>query len=96
MEELICMGDSCIEFGVGKIGFSSITVRRNGRDVETRRREINSLLRSRCMEKGYIFVDNDNIDLRDIQNKPHDKVHLLESGSVKLANNILQVLNEGF
>ena len=69
---------------------------RNGRDVETRRREINSLLRSRCMEQGYIFVDNDNIDLRDIQNKPHDKVHLLESGSVKLANNILQVLNEGF
>ena len=45
------------------------------------------------MEGGFAFVDNDNILLDDIENKPRDKVHLLESGSVKLANNILRVLN---
>ena len=93
-DELISMGDSCKEFGVTKIVFCGITVRRNGWEVETKRREINSLLRSRCIEKGYVFIENDNIVIDDIENKPRDKVHLLESGSVKLANNILRVLNE--
>ena len=38
-----------------------------------------------------MFVNNDNIRLEDIDEK--DKVHLLESGSVKLANNVLNAIN---
>ena len=91
--ELLDMGGTCREFSVGKIIFSGITRRRSGWEGEIKRREINSLLRSGCLERGYVFIDNDNISLNDIENKPRDKVHLLESGSVKLANNILRVLN---
>ena len=89
------MGDTCEEFNVGRIIFSGITGRRCSREGEIKRREINSLLRSGCVERGYCFINNDeNIVLSDIENKPYDKVHLLESGSIKLANNILRVLND--
>ena len=73
--------------------FSGITISLSCREGEDKRRKINSLLRSGCMEGGYVFIDNDNISLDDIENKPWDKVHLLESGSVKLSNNIIRVLN---
>ena len=87
------MGKICKEFGVRKIILSGITVRNNGWEVEARRREVNFLLRLGSQKRGFIFVSNDNIVKVDIENKPRDKVHLLERGSVKLANNILQVLN---
>ena len=61
--------------------------------VERKWNEINSYLKRVCMERGYQFIDNDNISIDEIENKPRDKVHLLESGSVKLANNILMALN---
>ena len=88
------MGETCIEFGVGKIIFSGITIRRNGDEVEGKRREVNSLLKTLCEERGFIYINNENITIYDVENKPRDKVHLLESGSVKLANNILRCLND--
>ena len=84
------MGDTCLEFNY------FFTVRRSCWAGEIKGREINSLLRSGCIERGFIYINNDNILLSDIQNKPRDKVHLLESGSVKLANNIVRVLNGEF
>ena len=93
VKDIIDMGDSCREFGVGKIAFSGITMRRNGGVIEGKRREINSHLKTLCYERGYVFIDNDNVTIYDVENKPRDKVHLLESGSVKLANNILKYLN---
>ena len=93
--DILRMGDTCEEFHVGRIVFSGITVRRCSWEGEIKRREINSLLRSGCVNRGYCFINNDdNIVLSDIEDKPYDKVHLLESGSVKLANNILRVLND--
>ena len=96
VDSIIVMGETCKEFGVNKIIFSGLIVRRNGTRVEGKRRAINSHLKTLCQERGYIFVDNENITINDIENKPRDKVHLLESGSVKLANNILHFLNGKF
>ena len=92
-KKVLDMGESCREFGVYDISFSGITIRRNGWEGEVKRREINPLLRSGCRERGYTYIGNENISVSDIENKPRDKVHLLESGSIKLANNILRVLN---
>ncbi len=43
--ELLDMGKTCREFGVEKILFSGITIRRSGREGEIKRKEINSILR---------------------------------------------------
>ncbi len=93
VHDIIRLGETCREFGVNKIAFSGLVIRRNGVNVELKRRDVNARLQTLCHQKGYIFIDNDNVIIGDIENKPHDKVHLLESGSVKLANNILRVLN---
>ena len=45
---------------------------------------INFLLNSICLESGYILVDNSNIVIRDLSK---DGIHLLQSGSIKLAEN---------
>jgi len=65
-------------------------VRRNGMFIERRRRNVNRLIEELCSKEGFIYVNNDNIQLEDIEEKG---VHLLESGSIKLANNILNSIN---
>ena len=77
-DEILCMGKTCREFYVGKIIFSGLVVRRGIWEAEVKRRAINSLLKSHCREEGYIFIEHDNIKLNDIENKPRDKVRLLE------------------
>ena len=57
--------------------------------METRRREINNLLKDLCHENGYFFIDNDLIKRDNL----YDGVHLNEEGSVILANNILHALD---
>ena len=59
--------------------------------LDRKRNNVNSALRDKCTFNNFIFVDNKNICLDDVDD--FDKVHLHESGSVKLANNVLTALN---
>ena len=63
---------------------------RAGNEVEKRRVEVNEMVKTLCNEKGFIYVSNDNINLDDID---YDKVHLKETGSCKVANNLLHAIN---
>ena len=65
----------------------------DGKRIEEKRLEINRILRRLCENQGYTYIDNDNIDLNDVVNTRFDHVHLLDSGTIKLANNVLNVLN---
>ncbi len=47
--------------------------------IENKRNEINRIVRSLCDNQIIIYIDNDNIDISDVENKPWDKVHLLET-----------------
>ena len=88
--EVINIGLSAKEFGVDNIIISGLIVRRNGVGPERKRREVNEILKTKCIFNNFIYINNDVITLDDID---EDRVHLLESGSVKLANNILRILN---
>ena len=54
-------------------------------------RQVNTILKAKCTSQNFMFIDNENIELSDVSEQ--DRVHLYESGSIKLANNILNALN---
>ena len=85
--------NTCREHGVEQVIFSSIVIRKCRRDIDEKRLLVNSLLKGLC-ELEWVgngnFVDNDNIYLSDLYT---DGLHLVESGSIKLANNILNYVN---
>ena len=59
--------------------------------MDRKRKAVNRMLRERCAIEHFNFTDNENICFDDIDEA--DRIHLLEGGSIKLANNILNVLN---
>ena len=89
--EVVKIGINARELGAVKVIISGIVVRRNGMNVERRRRNMNRIIEQLCEKEDFVFVNNDNIQIEDIDEK--DRVHLLEMGSVKLANNILRAIN---
>ena len=91
--DIFNIGRSCDYYGVKRVIFSGITNRWDGKRIEEKRLEINRILRRLCENQGYTYIDNDNIDLNDVVNTRFDHVHLLDSGTIKLANNVLNVLN---
>ena len=52
---------------------------------------LNMILRERCDENGFIFVENEDIVLRP--HGHHDGVHLNEDGTELLHRNLLFALN---
>ena len=51
---------------------------------------INFLLNLTCKEKGFVFIDNLNINIDDFR---EDDLHLIEQGKAKLARNFIHFLN---
>ena len=54
---------------------------------------VNFLLKQICEENGYFFIDNSNIEIRDLWK---DGIHLIESGKTKLAENFIYFLNNSY
>ena len=50
-----------------KLGFSSIIVRKD-RDLEKKNQETNTKLKNYCVDNGFIFVDNVNIEKDCLKN----------------------------
>ena len=89
-DEILSIGASARELGVETVIVTGLIIRKNGRDIDVKRREVNTHLRSKSANNHFQFITNNNISMNDIC---WDRVHLEESGCVKLANNILCALN---
>ena len=53
-------------------------------------KHVNLLSKQICEVNGYCFIDNSNIEIRDLWK---DGINLLESGKTKLAENFIYFLN---
>lgn len=92
-DDLLCIGGTAKSLGVEHVFFSTVVVRRDGVQMDRKRKAVNAILRDKCNTiDNFNFIGNDNIIFEDINE--FDRVHLNESGSVKLANNVLTALND--
>ena len=90
---LIDTGIDCVEASVPaeKVCISSVLPRDDSKLVGKRIR-INDLLREKCEEKGFKFIENVDIVLsRHIRS---DGVHLTKIGTNRLLENIVKALND--
>ena len=72
-----------------QIGFS-IIIQRTDKDFSNKIKETNITLKNYCLGKGFIFVDNDNINESCLNNS---KLHLNKKGTQWSAKNILSFLD---
>ena len=71
-----------------KIGFSSV-ICRTDKNLEQERMEINTKLKKYCEGKGFIFVENNNINEPGLNNS---KLHLNKKGTMIFSQNIKRSL----
>ena len=88
-KEIMNIGITSRKHGAKNIVISSI-VTRIGVNLDRKRKEVNMLLKDMCVKEGFYYLDNDNVTFDKLYK---DGVHLVENGSVILANNILNFLN---
>ena len=72
-----------------KIVFSSIIFRKDRRDIEKQRNEVNTRLKNFCKRKNISFIDNSNLKEEHLGLK---KSHLNRIGNSIFANNFLRYL----
>ena len=73
------LAKTCCEYGVNDVFISSIIYRRN-KFLNEKVDRINFLLHQFCIEEGFYFINNGNIDTGDLWN---DGLHLQEKEKVK-------------
>lgn len=88
-EQIMNLAEMCREYGVNEVFVSSLICRTN-KYLNEKVTRINFLLNCICREKGFIFIDNKNIEFDDLY---EDGLHLLEKGKIKLARNFIDFLN---
>ena len=89
-QNIIEIGNKCVNYGVQEVVISSIFVKESIK-LGAFIRKINDELRELCLEKNFHFISNDNIIRKHICG---DGVHLLEVGTNILAANIVSYLND--
>ena len=72
-----------------QIGFPSI-IQRTNEDFSNKIKETNIKLKNYCLGKGFLFVDNDNINESCLNNS---KLHFNKKSTEQLAKNILSSLD---
>ena len=88
--DIIETGKFCENHGAEHILISGIIKRNKQPYIERRRRQINNILKDMCFDLGYIYIDNENIEIEHLFN---DGVHLNPDGSDILSGNLLHSLN---
>ena len=76
-----------------KVVFSSITTRKDRKNIDKKVSEVNSYLKNYCSQKNIDFIDNSNIKEEHLGKK---KLHLVKKGDSILANNFLKYLRSTF
>ena len=97
VQEMSRIRETCLQYHVKRVVFSGIILRRLRDDVRYKRDIINTNIENLCnglwqRDDRIIsnFIYNDNILFTDLHT---DGIHLSESGNVKLANNLLNCIN---
>ena len=85
--ELFNIVKVCFDNGVKEVLVSGVTFRYN---LMSKITQLNNHIESKKQTYGFRFINNDNINANDIW---RDKIHLSESGIVKIANNIIDAIN---
>ena len=93
VEDILEAGTTCVENGVGKVFISSI-LPRSSFFFQLRRKVVNDLLKRKCRESGFVFIDNNNIILS--QHIDRDGTHLTKTGSSLLGTNFTKFLNDDY
>ena len=73
-----------------KIDFSSV-IYHKGKDLENKRNEVNVKLKKYCEGKGFVFIENDDINKSSLNNS---KLHLNKKGTNILTQNIKRSFNQ--
>ena len=90
--EIADMAILCCDYGVNDV-FVSAMICRGGKFLGGKVKRVNFLLKLICEENAYFFIDNSNIEIRDLWKYG---IHLLESGKTKLAKNFIYFLNNSY
>jgi hypothetical protein len=91
--DVLSIGETARHFGVKHVVVTGLIRRRDGGEkTEQRRRQVNSILCEQSILSNFIYVSNDNVVLNDIC---RDNVHMEETGTIKVANNIINAVNTG-
>ena len=90
-EDVILSGQMCKDQGVDTIFISSFLPRRS-LHYQSRRTELNKMLKDQCKVNGFVFMPNTNITMKN--HVAEDGVHLNADGSSILCKNILYYLNK--
>ena len=92
---LINIGRDCVEARVPcENVFISCVLPRADSQLISKRKAVNDLLRGRCEDNGFTFIENEDIILsRHIRS---DGVHLNKSGTSRLLENIVDAINNAY
>ena len=88
VNEIIDIGRKCIDHGTEKVFISSIL--KCSRILPDRIRNVNELLKGKCIEFGFIYIDNNMIMIDHLWK---DGIHLTNQGKTLLARNFINSLN---
>ena len=86
VNEIIDIGRKCIDHGTEKVFISSII--KCSRILPDRIRNVNELLKGKCIEFCFIYIDKNLID-----HLWKDGIHLTNQGKTSLARNFINSLN---
>ena len=90
VNDVVSSGTLCKDNGVEKVIISSFLPRQSA-FYQARRHNLNKMLQSECVAKGFEFIANDNIMVN--KHVSDDGVHLNAKGSSLLCKNIVKQLN---
>ena len=87
-DEIINLGVKCVQYKAEKVFVSGIL--KCSRVNPDRINKINELLLTKCQQKNFIYIDNNNITEQHLWK---DGLHLKEDGKIILAKNYLHYIN---
>ena len=90
IDSIMSVGRKCKDADINEVIISSIVCRKSSR-FQMKINTVDSVFKDLYVINGFTFIDNANITNYDICD---DLIHLKYSGTCKLANNFINVINK--